>query len=143
MIWLVDTNVLLRLTEIGSDHHSAARNAVDKLLADDISLSIVLQNVSEYWNVCTRPTANNGLGFTIAQADAELTKIESVFDLIPDTTEVYRQFRRLIVEHSVSGVKVHDAKIVAMKTHGILNRLTFNTKDFKRYDINAVEPGDV
>jgi predicted nucleic acid-binding protein len=53
----------------------------------------------------------------------------------------------LIVNHSVSGVKVHDAKIIivaAMKAHNIQNLLTFNAKDFKCYtDIKAVEPKDV
>jgi len=47
--------------------------------------------------------------------------------------------------HSVSGVKVQDAKIVAaMKAHNIQNLLTFNAKDFKRYaNIKAVELKDV
>ena len=86
---------------------------------------ILLQNVSEFWNVCTRPLDKNGFGFSIAQADAELSKIESVFDILPDTEEVYRNWRELIVNHSVSGVKVHDAKIAAaMKAHNIQNLLT-------------------
>jgi len=74
-----------------------------------------------------------------------LAKIEQVFDILPDTEEVYKNWRELVVNHSVSGVKVHDAKIVAaMKAHNIQNPLTFNAKDFKRYaDIKTVEPKDV
>lgn len=144
MIWLVDTNILLRLTEIGSDQHLEARHAIDRLLANGVSLAILLQNIAEFWNVCTRPQINNGLGFSIAQADAELSQIEKVFDLVPDNEEVCRQFRTLLIRHSVIGVKVHDARIVAgMKAHGIANLLTFNIKDFDRYDINAVAPRDV
>ncbi len=102
------------------------------MLAQNFTLYILLQNVSEFWNVCTRPLDKNGFGFSIAQADAELSKIESVFDLLSDTEEVYRNWRELIVSHSVSGVKVHDAKIVAaMKAHNIQSLLTFNAKDFK------------
>ena len=145
MIWLIDTNILLRLVQISSISHLEAKDAVDKLLAQGFTLCILLQNVSEFWNVCTRPLDKNGFGFSIAQADAELSKIELVFDVLPDTKEVYQNWRELIVNHSVSGVKVHDAKIVAaMKAHNIQNLLTFNSKDFKRYtDIKTLKPKDV
>lgn len=145
MKWLVDTNILLRLVELSALQHIEAKNAIDKLLKNGDTLYILLQNVSEFWNVCTRPLSKNGLGFSIAQTDAELSKIEQVFDILPDTTDVYKNWRQLVVKHSVSGVQVHDAKIVAaMKTHKIENLLTFNAKDFKRYaDIKAVEPKDV
>lgn len=145
MIWLIDTNILLRLVQIADSQHVEAKNAIDKLLAQNFTLCILLQNVSEFWNVCTRPLDKNGFGFSIAQADAELSKIKSVFDVLPATQEVYRNWRELIVNHSVLGIKVHDAKIVAaMKAHNIQNLLTFNAKDFKRYTfIKAVEPKDV
>jgi len=145
MIWLIDMNIILRLAQISSSQHSEAKNAVDKLLVQGFTLCILLQNVSEFWNVCTRPLDKNGFGFSIAQTDAELSKIELVFDILPDTKEIYRNWRELIVNHSVSGVKVHDAKIVAaMKAHNIQNLLTFNAKDFKRYtNIKAVEPKDI
>jgi predicted nucleic acid-binding protein len=143
--YLADTNILLRLVQTQSPHHAEAENAVDKLLKQGDTLFITLQNVSEFWNVCTRPADKNGLGFTIAQTDAELAKIEQVFDLLPDTEDVYRNWRELVVKHSVSGIQVHDAKIVAaMKAHNIQTLLTFNAKDFKRYtDIKAVVPKDV
>lgn len=145
MNFLCDTNILLRLVEQNSPHHADAKNAVDKLLKRGDTLFITLQNISEFWNVCTRPLNKNGLGFSIAETDSELKQIEQVFDLLPDTTEVYKNWRELVVKHSVSGVQVHDAKIAAaMKAHNIENLLTFNAKDFKRYsDIKAVEPKDV
>ncbi len=145
MNYLADTNILLRLVQTQSPHHVEAKNAVDKLLQRGDTLFITLQNVSEFWNVCTRPKEKNGLDFTVAETDAELTKIEQVFDFLPDTIEVYQNWRELVVKHSVSGVQVHDAKIAAsMKAHNIENLLTFNAKDFKRYtDIKAVEPKDI
>ncbi|MET0753889.1 MAG: type II toxin-antitoxin system VapC family toxin [Pyrinomonadaceae bacterium] len=145
MNYLVDTNILLRLVELQSPHHAEAKNAVNKLLKNSDILFLTLQKISEFWNVCTRPIANNGLGFSVPQTNAELSKIEQVFDLLSDTEEVYQNWRELVVNHSVSGVKVHDAKIVAaMKAHNIQNLLTFNAKDFKRYtDITAVEPRDI
>ena len=145
MNYLADTNILLRLVETQSSHHAEAENAVDKLLKQGDTLFITLQNIVEFWNVCTRPLDKNGLGFSVPETDAALSKIEQVFDLLPDTEEIYKNWRELVVNHSVSGVQVHDAKIVAaMKTHNIQNLLTFNAKDFKRYiDIKAVEPKEV
>ena len=74
-----------------------------------------------------------------------LKRFERFFKFLPDTAEVYKNWRELVVKHSVSGIQVHDAKIAAaMKAHNIENLLTFNAKDFKRYsDIKAVEPKDV
>jgi predicted nucleic acid-binding protein len=143
--YLADPNILLRLVDSQSSHHAEAENAVDQLLKRGNTLFITLQNVSEFWNVCTRPLDKNGLGFSIAETEAELTKIEQVFDLLPDTLDVYKNWRTLVVNHSVSGVQVHDAKIVAaLKAHNIQNLLTFNAKDFKRYtDIKAIEPKDI
>jgi predicted nucleic acid-binding protein len=143
--YLADTNILLRLVEPTNPHYIEAKNAVDKLLKQGDTLCVLLQNISEFWNVCTRPFDKNGLGFSIAQTDAELLAIEQVFDLLPDTEYVYKNWRELVVDYSVFGAKVHDAKIVAsMKAHNIQNLLTFNSKDFKRYaGINSIEPKDV
>ncbi|MGI8789040.1 MAG: type II toxin-antitoxin system VapC family toxin [Pyrinomonadaceae bacterium] len=145
MKYLIDTNILLRLVEMAHSQHAEARKAVDRLLAQGFTLCILLQNVSEFWNVCTRPLDKNGLGFSIAQTDAELENLEKVFDILPDTADVYKNWRELVVNYSVSGVKVHDAKIVAaMKAHNIQFVLTFNARDFKRYaNIKAVEPKDI
>lgn len=145
MNFLADTNVLLRLIQLQSPHHAEVENAVDRLLKNGDTLFLTLQNISEFWNVCTRPRDKNGLGFSVAQADAELTKIEQIFDLLPDTNDVYKHWRKLVISHSVSGVQVHDAKIVAsMKAHNIKHLLTLNAKDFKRYkDIKTIEPKEV
>ena len=47
----------------------------------------------------------------------------------------------------VSGVKVHDARLVAlMLANDILQILTFNAADFQRYQvlgIRAIDPGEV
>jgi predicted nucleic acid-binding protein len=45
----------------------------------------------------------------------------------------------------VSGVQVHDARLVAaMRVHGVKSILTFNDRDFTRYtDIDAVHPRSV
>jgi predicted nucleic acid-binding protein len=145
MNYLLDTNILLRLIELAHPQHNEAKEALRILRQQNCVFYILLQNISEFWNVCTRPLDKNGLGLAIAQVDLHLKRFERLFTILPETEEVYKNWRELVVNHSVSGVKVHDAKIVAsMKAHGIQNLLTFNAKDFKRYiDIKAVQPKDV
>jgi predicted nucleic acid-binding protein len=71
--------------------------------------------------------------------------VEGEFRLLPDTERVHAEWRRLVVKHSVSGVQVHDARLVAaMLAHGVPHLLTLNDRDFKRHsEITAVHPQDV
>lgn len=64
---------------------------------------------------------------------------------MPDNERVHVEWRRLVVEHSVTGVQVHDARLVAaMLVHGVRQLLTLNIQDFARYSgITAVHPRDV
>lgn len=51
------------------------------------------------------------------------------------------EWRRLVVQHNVPGVKVHDARLVAaMNVHNVPRILTFNAGDFLRYGIEVIEP---
>ena len=97
--------------------------------------------MAHFWNVATRPTSNNGLGFSVALALGELEKIERFLTVLPDSPAVYGEWKRLIVHYAVSGTKVHDAKLVAtMNLNGVRRILTFNTEDFARYDIEVIHP---
>jgi len=55
---------------------------------------------------------------------------------------VHREWRRILVDYRVSGVQVHDARLIAaMLVHGVTHILTFDAKDFSRFDkIDAVHP---
>jgi predicted nucleic acid-binding protein len=131
---LVDTNILLRSIEPLHSHHRLAVAAVSRFLADGTPVYFSLQNIAELWNVATRPVDKNGLGFSIPSTLAEVEKIESLLTLLPDTPAIYAEWKRIVVEHAVSGVKVHDARLIAtMKTHGVLSLLTFDVDDFTRY----------
>jgi predicted nucleic acid-binding protein len=138
---LADTNILLRRTQPDHPSHTLAVESVARLLAAAEPVYFALQNMSEFWNVATRPAANNGLGFSVALALRELEEIERFLTVLPDSPAVYGEWKRLVVQHGVLGSKVHDAKLVAtMNVHGIRRILTFNTEDFRRYDIEAVHP---
>jgi predicted nucleic acid-binding protein len=138
---LADTNILLRRTQPDHPSHTVAVESVAKLLAAAEPVYFTLQNISEFWNVATRPVANNGLGFSIELVLAEAEKIERFLTVLPDSPAVYAEWKRLVTRHGVLGSKVHDARLVAtMNVHGIRRILTFNTADFSRYDVEAIHP---
>ena len=131
---LVDTNILLRSVEPLHPQYSIAVQAVARLLAQDTTVYFTLQNIAEFWNVATRPKDKNGLGLTIPAVVSKVEKIENLLILLPDTPAVYAQWKRIVLDHNVSGVQVHDARLVAtMKAHGVTGLLTFDVGDFSRY----------
>jgi predicted nucleic acid-binding protein len=141
---LVDTNVLLRRTQPTHESHSLAVESVARLLAGGEPVYFTLQNISEFWNVVTRPVANNGLGFSTALALGEVEKIERVLSFLPDPPAIYGEWKRLVVQHEVQGAKVHDTRLVAaMNVHGVRRILTFNTDDFARYGIEVLHPSSL
>ena len=78
---LVDTNLLLRLIQVGHAHCQAAWDAINLLTArDNESFVIVPQNLYELYVVCTRPIDLNGLGMTRDQARAEIATRGGYFD---------------------------------------------------------------
>lgn len=94
----------------------------------------------------TRPlTARGGFGLSIGEADRRRRLLERLGALLVDGPAIHQEWRRLVVVHSVIGVQVHDARLVAaMSGHGISNILTLNTRDFARYPgINAIEPSAI
>jgi predicted nucleic acid-binding protein len=146
MRYLVDSNVLLRLLQRNDPHHSTIRQAVRTLLSRGDELCCAPQNIVELWNVSTRPTtARGGFGLTTAETDRRVRLIERVFTVLDETPAVHPEWRRLVVSHSVMGVQVHDARIVAvMNVHGITHLLTLNGADFSRYaGITRVAPDQI
>lgn len=144
MVYLVDTNVLLRLVDRTHPLHPIIRTTIRKLQRDGHTLQIAPQNCIEFWNVATRPATKNGFGLTPTEAVRLLQLIERIFPLLPDMPAIYLEWRQLVVAFSVSGVQVHDARLVAtMKANGLTHILTLNIKDFIRYaseGIVAVDP---
>jgi len=127
---LVDTNVLLRRTQPDHPSHAVAVESVARLLATGEPVYFTFQNIAEFWNVATRPAANNGLGFSVALTLSEVGKIEQALTLLPESPAAYSEWKRLVVAHGVIGSKVHDTKLVAaMNVHGVRKILTFNVSD--------------
>lgn len=144
MIYLLDTNVLLRYALRSNPQHQLLRPAIRTLLQNGDRPHIFPQNCVEFWNVATRPQNRNGFGLNTRAANLSLRVIERIFPLLPDDPAIYSEWRRLVKNFGVSGVQVHDDRLVsAMRGHGVTHILTFNAADFTRYaslGITAVDP---
>ncbi len=124
---------------------SSSQHVLARLANDGTLLHYTPQNIAEMWNAMTRPTTRNGLGLSVVDADREVRAIETGMILLPDSEAVYREWRRIIVRHSVLGVQVHDARLAAsMIVHGVLSILTFNVADFSRFTgLTALHPSNI
>jgi predicted nucleic acid-binding protein len=142
MPYLADTNVLLRWLKPDDLDYPLVVSAIDAVLQRSSVLCYTSQNVAEFWNTCTRPLNRNGYGLSPQEADSRARYFEDRMQLLPDSLAVHQEWRKLLVSHNVSGVQVHDARLVAaMRVHGVKRLLTFNDRDFARYtDIEAVHP---
>lgn len=141
MIYLIDTNVLLGAAHRADTRYSIVQAAVQKLWENGHELQTTPQNFAEFWNVSTRPVNQNGFGLTPYATDELLQDLEQSFPILSDSPKAYPKWRRLVVDYEVSGVQVHDARLVAsMIAHDVKHILTFNTPDFTRYATEGIVP---
>jgi predicted nucleic acid-binding protein len=140
--YLVDSNVLLRWVKPDDRDYPLVVSAIELALEGGAALCYTSQNVGEFWNACTRPLARNGYGLSPQEADRRAGFFEDNLRLLPDTVAVHQEWRKLLVTCHVSGVQVHDARLVAaMRVHAVSRILTFNERDFARYPgIEAMHP---
>lgn len=146
MAYLIDTNIFIRLASRNDPQRQICLDALRKLRSRNEELCYTPQVVIEFWNVCTRPaTARGGLDLSVDQTERKVRLIERHFVLLPDSLATFREWRTLAFAHSLIGLAVHDAKLVAsMNVHGVTSLLTINEADFRRYtNINAVHPSNV
>jgi predicted nucleic acid-binding protein len=143
--YLIDTNILLRLSHTPDPRRELIRAAMIELDRGGARLFFTLQTISEFWNVCTRPPERNGFGLSIMETERRVVAIEAAMTLLADTGETYVKWRELVRAKAVRGVQVHDARLAAiMEVHGVQNILTFNGSDFARFaDVKAVHPSEI
>jgi predicted nucleic acid-binding protein len=148
VIYLVDTNVALRLVSKIDARHQECLDAVADLKTQGNDLCVSLQVAVELWNVVTRPKTSvpAGLyGLSVQEATNTLTRIESQLLVTPDPPKLYETWRDLVFTHNVVGAKVHDARHAAwVIAHGMTGILTYNRKDFVRYPgLAVISPDDL
>jgi hypothetical protein len=58
----------------------------------------------------TRPVVRNGFGLTVSEAEREVRVIEAGMTFLPDSEAVYREWRRIVVQHGILGFRytTHD-----------------------------------
>ena len=142
---LIDTSALLRTLQPRHPQREIVRSAIKILSGQGNELHIVPQNLIELWVVATRPVEQNGLGLAPLAAAGELTRLKSMFDLLPETPAIYSVWERLVIQHQVYGKPAHDARLVAaMHVHGLTAILTFDKTGFFRYPgITVLDPANV
>jgi predicted nucleic acid-binding protein len=143
--YLLDSNILIRWVQHEDPGASVVEAALDLLMLQDADPCYTSQNLGGFWNAMTRPANRNGYGFSPEEANLLATEFGAGLRLLPDTPDLHAEWRRLLVDYRISGVQVHDARLVAsMHVHGVKRILTFNTRDFARFtDIEAIQPADL
>lgn len=141
---LLDTNILLRLSEKSHRHHPAAIESLRRLASQRHVFCIGSQTVGEFLAVATRPIADRGLGMDQLTADTQLSKVISALDVLYDSPAALAELRRLVVAHNVVGKSVHDARLVAaMNTNAVQEILTFNGGDFAPFQIKVLDASSI
>jgi predicted nucleic acid-binding protein len=143
---LVDTNIPLRIAQIGHPHRRPALDALQLLtVRDHEHFAIAPQSLYEMYVVLSRPASENGFGYSAQQAAAEITAARGIFEILPETAQVYPTWEGLINKHAIQGKQAHDTRLVAlMIQHRVGKVLTFNDADFRRFtEIEALNPFDV
>jgi hypothetical protein len=102
---LVDSNILLRITQQHDPQHHVVNRSIERLVAQRTFLCYTHQNIAEIWNVLTRPLAHNGFGLSVVDAEHEVRVIESKMELLPENELVYYEWRRIVTSNAVLGVK--------------------------------------
>jgi hypothetical protein len=90
---LIETNILLRSVQPSHPMHTVAVRALEVLMKREEPLVIAVQNVAEFWNAATRPAVNNGLGFTIEEAQTELARLEDFFEILSENAASYATWK--------------------------------------------------
>src|SRR5579862_4600640 len=114
MIFLADTNVVLRRILAADPLHTLVKRVLDATLIQGDEVRIAPQNLIEFQALATRPVGANGLGMSTAEASAEARGIEALFPLLPETPAIYPLWRTLVDAHDVKGRQVYDARLVAV-----------------------------
>jgi len=148
MAFLLDTGILLRLINVNDPLHADVEQAIDTLIGRQDELLITTQNIAEFWNVATRPVANNGLALSPAVvAKSYEDTIEPLCGVLVETDTLPDRFRNLLLRYDVVGKQVHDARLVAMMiTWQVNSLLTLNERNFLRYQpegITVVTPSSI
>lgn len=143
--YLLDTNVLLRMSDSASSMNLLAAQAAARLLRQQNQLFITSQSIIEFWVVATRPANVNGFGWGVEQTRTEIEQILNQFPQLQETPQIFSYWLSLVTQYQLQGKRVHDARLAAvMLAHNVTHLLTFNPADFRRiHEIAVVDPQSI
>ncbi|MBD1824176.1 PIN domain-containing protein [Cyanobacteria bacterium FACHB-DQ100] len=143
--YLLDTNILLRLSDPASPDQTRMFATIAQILTQGDQCCITAQVLIELWVVATRPTNVNGLGWTIEQTENAIVRLSAQFSFLRETEAIYPTWRNLVTAHRVKGKRTHDLRLIAvMQTHVVTHLLTLNPRDFPDVlGITIVHPQDL
>ena len=96
MAVLVDTNVLIFSIRAATHGNRRPPAALEALLESNEDACVFLQNIAEFWNVCTRPANRNGLGLDVVDTARRLAELDSILTVVRDSHAVYRVWPDLL-----------------------------------------------
>ena len=140
----IDTNVFVPARFEAAPAHAAARAALDRAVRAGAARRISRQVIREYLAAVTRLQTWSA-PLPREKALADLSWMESAFEVLEDGPRVTERLAALCRETPVGGKQVHDANIVATKlAHGERRLLTLNIRDFRRFaaHIEILDPAD-
>lgn len=149
MAYLIDTNILARLSNTADVYYTTTARAVMELHHRGEVLHVAPQNLIEFRNVATRPTAVNGLGLSISDAEIKAAIFETAFPLLSETPDIYPAWKSLVEGLGIVGKQVHDARLVAIcHVHRVTHLLTFDTSHFVRMaafgsGVTVIDPASI
>lgn len=136
---VLDTNILIYSKQSASPYHTTTTNKIVELSKAGNALILCPQVLREFHKVLTTPTTANGFGLKPEAAMLEIKNLESTYSLVLENSNQFDIWKSIVEKYSVSGKAVHDANIYAfMKSQSITDILTFNVKDFKRYQPDII-----
>lgn len=119
-LYLLDSNILIRWIQPRDPGYITVQSALDILVRQSAVLCYTSQNLTEFWNACTRPPDRNEYGLSPQETDRRARIFEAKLRLLPDNLLVHEEWRKLLVTHSICGVQVHDARLAAaLLVHGV------------------------
>jgi predicted nucleic acid-binding protein len=134
MSHVLDTSILVRLTNKDDVQHGIAARSIVELHRRGITVHLAPQSLIEFRSVATRPRSVNGLGFSAQNATTEAARFLAVFPLLDETPAVFTAWKSIVELLGVTGKQVHDARLAAVcQVSGMTHLLTFNIAHFGRF----------
>jgi predicted nucleic acid-binding protein len=146
VLYLLDTNVVLRLMLVDEPDHPLVRDAIFKLEGAGHEFACTTQTLREIWHIGTRTPEANGLGRTPIEIQILIAAIRSRFRILAEDANTLDLWLAIVSKDSIKGAACHDANHAAVaKSHGVDRVLTFDTSHFNRFKssgIQAIRPQD-